>query len=117
MGNHLSKDCWKLHPELLPDKFKEATASKKNNQKKESHSILSKKDKEELMEMFALAKAKHKKTASKKRKVLFAEDSDSEESLHNLTPTPSDTEEDKVSPTEQQLQDFINEMAKSKSDE
>ena len=34
-GNHASKDCWKLHPELLPDKFKDN--SNKKTAKKDSN--------------------------------------------------------------------------------
>ena len=87
-GNHSSKECWKLHPELMPKKFKD-----NNKNEKESH-VMNKKDKK-MLELFLLAKKKYAKATknSTKNKRKNEEESDSEESNFQVeTPDPSDEE-------------------------
>ena len=89
---HTSKECWTLHPELMPSKFKKA--QNKKQKEKESYAMQKK-----FMEMFAMMQqSSHKRKASKsaknknkKRKI--NDSSDSEQShcaMEMQTPEASD---------------------------
>ena len=124
-GNHSSKDCWTLHPELMPDKFKKAAS--KSKAKQETHAIQPATMKQ-LKEMFAMAKEQwdkkgktgHKtvqKTPRKGKKhssdARYSSDmSDSDQSNHNMennTPLPSDDETVKK---EKEMEEYAAALAK-----
>ena len=109
-GNHASKDCWSLHPELKPEKFRDSTGSagkktgkanaNKTTTKKEINAMVQK----ELYDLIRGAKGSSKKTAGKSSKKARKDaESDSDESLNHLesedgnTPMPSDDDEDMLS--------------------
>ena len=109
-GNHASQDCWSLHPELKPEKFRDSTGSagkktgkanaNKTTTKKEINAMVQK----ELYDLIRGAKGSSKKTAGKSSKKARKDaESDSDESLNHLesedgnTPMPSDDDEDMLS--------------------
>ena len=56
-GTHGSSECWTLHPELMPDKFKDGNKKIKRTKKvpeKESHAIVKAAVKEQLHKMLAV---------------------------------------------------------------
>ena len=116
-GNHSSSECWTLHPEKKPDKFKHSSKKAKKNGKEtnqESHAMIKAAMKEQLHEMLAMmkqsrgkknvAKQTAKSSKAKKRK---EEDSDSDNSLHELdnTPEPSDDEGSKAAMIQRFIED------------
>ena len=100
-GNHTSKECWTLHPSLMPEKFratdgtkaKATKATTKPPSKKELNAMVQK-------ELYALLKGE-KTTKTKKTKKARKNESDSDESLNQLsetenTPEPSEDESNMV---------------------
>ena len=104
-GNHSSSECWSLHPEKKPDKFKNGSKKAKKNgneTNQENHAMLKEAMKEQLHEMLTMMKqSRNKKNVFKtttkrgKGKKRKQEDSDSDNSVHAMdnTPEPSDSEE------------------------
>ena len=121
---YATPECWTLHLELMPDKFKEKAALKpkhKAPKAKESHAMMREAMKEQLHELLANLNKKGKKQvrfqsgkkASKKQKTSH-ESSDSDNSVHEMdvTPEPSDDESNKV----ERIQAFIAEELNEQSD-
>ena len=106
-GTHGSSECWTLHPELKPEKFKTSGEKKsKNKGDKETHALVQQMVQEQLKEILATLKPTTTKKKKRKQSVLFAE-SDSDESANAMeteTPEASDTEG-----TADKLQKFVSE--------
>ena len=115
-GTHSSSECWTLHPELMPEKFKTNKANKgKNKPEKESHAMLKAVMKEQLQELLTTMQSSRKrkvsfktKKAAQKRKVVV--DSDTDNSLHEMEETP-ELSDDKNSVVAR-VQAFITDEAK-----
>ena len=114
-GSHGTAECWTLHPDLMPDKFKEKQAPKakgKPYKPKETHAMIKEAMKDHLHELLTTLQKKGKKQVrfqatkktAKKRKTT-QDSSDSDNSVHEMdvTPEPSDDETDKV----ERIQAFI----------
>ena len=102
-GSHSTPNCWTLHPELKPDKFKEGTGPQKKgpNKAKESHAMLRNVMKEQLHELLTTMRDQKpkKKVVFKRKRVMnkkhAADPSSDSESDHEMetTPAPSDEED------------------------
>ena len=87
-GTHPTKSCWVVHPELMPEKFRNKKSNNKKGSKNELHAMLANASKSDILEMFIMnnskttrkkaADNKSKKPASKKARVTH--DSDASES-------------------------------------
>lgn len=118
-GNHSSKECWKVHPELLPDKFK--SANKEKPKGKESLAM-SKATRANLLELLLTAEkpegkkrkgGKTLKKSSKKVKIAAPPDSESDESIHNMDNTESDSSS---SDMKERLQRYHQKLAQANQD-
>ena len=106
-GTHGLSECWTLHPELKPEKFK-TSGEKKSKAKgnKETHALVQQMVQEQLKETLATLKPTKPKKKKRKQSVLFAE-SDSNESanaMETVTPEASDTKR-----TADKIQKFVSE--------
>ena len=116
LGNHGTKECWKVHPELLPEKFK--TSNKDKNTKTKETLAMSKATKVDLLELLLTAqKSSNKKRKgnsnskpTKKVRIADAPDSESNESLHNMENTESDTSSSEM---KERLQRYHQKLAKA----
>ena len=67
-GTHSSSECWTLHPELMPEKFKinaggSAKTKKPNKAEKETHSLVKEAVKDQLQELLATMQTSKKRKA------------------------------------------------------
>ena len=84
LGNHSTKECWKLHPHLKPDKFKKTVKKDPVKKTEKELNAMSRDDLLKMLKEKTSNKRKTTKTVSPKKRRKIVESSDSEASVHQM---------------------------------